>query len=171
LSNKLNKLKAVYWVYIAIVCAYLIYGYVTGSGLYALLIDQQLRWFGKAQVEVAIFVPFIVLLLPILPVASYVRKKEISERLDDPKVAAAMAAGLRGPAAGPEKQSYLDLDRRLRRCSFPDIAGRLFLYDSHGCKRPEAADISYGFGRELRLARRRSKVYRDIRGSSAGFRL
>src|SRR5215471_5380392 len=49
LSKKLNQLKAIYWVYLTIVGAYLIYGYVTKSGLYALLIDAQLKWFGKAQ--------------------------------------------------------------------------------------------------------------------------
>jgi hypothetical protein len=106
LSNKLNKLKAIYWVYIAIVGSYLIYGYATGSGLYALLIDQQLKWFGKAQVEVAIFVPFIVLLLPIVPVASYVRKKEMQQRLDYPNAEEAILAGVRGPALAPEKKSY-----------------------------------------------------------------
>jgi hypothetical protein len=106
MSKKLNQLKAIYWTYLAIAGGYLIYGYVTKSGLYALLIDAQLRWFGKAQVEVAIFVPFIVLLLPVAPLASYVRKKERSEQLRDPNAAAAIAAGLTGPAASPEKRSY-----------------------------------------------------------------
>jgi hypothetical protein len=106
LNNKLNRLKAVYWVYIAIAGGYLIYGYLTGSGLYALLIDQQLKWFGKARVELAVFVPFIVLLLPVLPLATYIRKREMLGRLDDPRAAGAMAAGFRGPALGPEKASY-----------------------------------------------------------------
>ena len=78
MSKKLNQLKAIYWVYLTIVGAYLIYGYVTKSGLYALLIDAQLKWFGKAQVEVAIFVPFIVLLLPVAPLASSEKKRRVT---------------------------------------------------------------------------------------------
>jgi hypothetical protein len=105
-SNKVNKLKAIFWVYLAIISAYLIYGYITGSGLYALVIDQQLKWFGKARTDIAFFVPFIVLLVPVLPLASYIRKKEMLERLDDPRAAAAIAARVRGPVLGPEKGSY-----------------------------------------------------------------
>jgi len=104
--NRLNQLKAVYWIYFAIVAGYIFYGYITKSGLYALVIDQQLKMFGKAQVEVAIFVPLIVLLLPIVPLASYVRKKEREQRLQDPKSAAAVAAGVPGPAAAPETRFY-----------------------------------------------------------------
>jgi hypothetical protein len=105
-SNKLNQLKAVYWIYLAIVGSYIFYGYLTKTGLYGFLIDEQLKLFGKAQVSVAVFLPLIVLLLPVAPLASYVRKKEMSERLNDPRTAAAIAAGLRVPAAAPEKRSY-----------------------------------------------------------------
>jgi len=99
-------LKIVYWTYTAIVGAYIFYGYVTKTGLFALLIDMQLRWFGKAQEQVSVFVPFIILMLPVAPLASYVRKKERSKQLEDPNAAAAIAAGLAGPAVNPEKSSY-----------------------------------------------------------------
>jgi len=105
-SNKLNQLKAIYWVYFAIAGGYIIYGYAAKTGLYALVIDEQLKLFGKAEVNVAIFVPLIVLMLPVVPLATYVRKKERSEPLRDPNAAAAIAGGLRGPAAAPEKRSY-----------------------------------------------------------------
>ena len=106
MNNRLNQLKVIYWVYFAIVAGYIFYGYATKSGLYALVIDQQLKMFGKAQVEVAVFVPLIVLLLPVVPLASYVRKKEREERLRDPRSAAAIAAGVPGPAAAPETRFY-----------------------------------------------------------------
>jgi len=41
-SKKLSQLKAIYWVYFAIAAGYIIYGYVTKTGLYALVIDEQL---------------------------------------------------------------------------------------------------------------------------------
>jgi hypothetical protein len=106
LSNKITQLKTIYWVYIAIVGGYILYGYLMKTGLYALLIDVQLKWFGKAQAEIAVFVPFIVLMLPVAPLTSYIRKKERSEQLRDPRTAAAIAAGLSGPAVNPEKPSY-----------------------------------------------------------------
>jgi hypothetical protein len=105
-SNKLNRLKAIYWIYVAIAGGYIFYGYATKSGLYAFLIDQQLKFFGKAEVAVAIFVPLIVLMLPVAPVASYVREKERSEQLTGHGASAAVAAGLAGLAAAPEKRSY-----------------------------------------------------------------
>ncbi|MGH9821802.1 MAG: hypothetical protein ACREDR_00865 [Blastocatellia bacterium] len=106
MSKKLTQLKAVYWVYIAILGGYILYSYATKSGLYALLIDEQLKLFGKAEVELAIFIPFIVLMLPVAGLASYVRRQERLEQLRDPKTAAALAAGLRGPAVKPEKPAY-----------------------------------------------------------------
>jgi len=106
MSNKLSQLKAIYWIYFAIAAAYIIYGYVTKTGLYALMIDQQLKLFGKAEVGVAIFLPLIALMLPVVPLASYVRKRETSELSFDPNGRAAIAARLIGPAAAPEKRSY-----------------------------------------------------------------
>jgi hypothetical protein len=106
LSNKVKQLKIIYWTYTAIVGAFIFYGYIMKTGLYALLIDAQLKWFGKAQVEIAVFVPFIVLMLPVAPLASFVRKKERLEQLRDPNASGAIAAGLSGPAVNPEKPSY-----------------------------------------------------------------
>jgi hypothetical protein len=106
LSKKLQQLKIIYWVYTAIVGAYIFYGYILKTGLYALLIDAQLKWFGKAQVEIAVFVPFIVLMLPVAPLASHVRRREKAEQLRDPKTAGAIDALLSGPAVNPEKPSY-----------------------------------------------------------------
>jgi len=106
MSNKLNRLKAIYWIYFAITGCYIIYCYVTKTGLYALMIDEQLRLFGKAEVNIAIFLPLIMLMLPVVPLASYVRKKERLERLQDTNSSAAIEAGLTGPAAVPEKRSY-----------------------------------------------------------------
>jgi hypothetical protein len=106
LSKRIQQLKIIYWVYTAIVSASVFYGYITKTGLYALLIDAQLKWFGKAEVEIAVFVPFIVLMLPVAPLASYVRKRERSEQLRDPSTSAAITAGLSGPAVNPEKPSY-----------------------------------------------------------------
>jgi hypothetical protein len=75
-SDKIKQLKVIYWVYLTIVGGYLVYGYAAKTGLYALLIDEQLKMFGKADGEIAMLIPFVVLLLPIAPVAQYVRKQE-----------------------------------------------------------------------------------------------
>ena len=106
MSNKVKQLKTIYWTYTAIIGGFIFYGYIMKTGLYALLIDAQLKWFGKAQVEIAVFVPFILLMLPVAPLASYVRRRERSEQLRDPNTAAAIAAELSGPAVNPEKRSY-----------------------------------------------------------------
>jgi hypothetical protein len=86
--NKTTQLKILFWVYLAIVGGYLIYGYITKTGLYALLIDEQLKRFGQADTRIALFVPLIALLLPMAPVAKYIRTKEVEARMD--------AAGIQG---------------------------------------------------------------------------
>jgi hypothetical protein len=106
MSKRLNQLKAIYWIYFVIAGSYVFYSYAVKGGLYAVVIDEQLKLFGKADINVAIFLPLIVLMLPVVPLASYVRKRERSELLRDPSAAAAIAAGLTGPAAAPEKRSY-----------------------------------------------------------------
>jgi hypothetical protein len=103
LTNKVNQLKAIYWTYVIIVGGYLLYGYATKTGLYGWLIDEQLKRFGKAYSEAAIMIPLIVLLLPVVPLASYVRKRERAERLQGPDPA---MARLNGPAPNPETRSY-----------------------------------------------------------------
>jgi hypothetical protein len=103
LSNKVNQLKAIYWTYVIIVGGYVLYGYATKTGLYAWMIDEQLKRFGKAYTEVAVLIPLIVLLAPIAPLANYVRKRERAGQLQRPD---GPTPGLTGPAANPESRSY-----------------------------------------------------------------
>jgi hypothetical protein len=100
-SNKIKQLKVIYWVYLTIVGGYIFYGYAAKTGLYALLIDQQLKMFGKADGQIALLIPFVVLLLPVAPVAQYVRKQK--------RLARSQGGGVHGGtnslAANPEKPS------------------------------------------------------------------
>jgi hypothetical protein len=81
MSDKTRQLKIVCIAYMVIIGGYVLYGAVAKTGLYALLIDEQLKRFGKADDRIAIWIPFIVLLLPIAPLAEYVRKKERLARI------------------------------------------------------------------------------------------
>ena len=104
MNDKTKTLKVIFWAYLTIVGGYVLYGYIAKTGLYALLIDEQLKRFGKADANVAVIVPFIVLMLPIAPLARYVRAKDQKRRLQNVGPAA-YAKGLTGPAADPEKRS------------------------------------------------------------------
>ena len=80
-SDKTKQLKMISIAYMVIVGGYILYGFIFKTGLYALMVDEQLKRFGRADDRLAVFIPFIILLLPVAPLTQYVRRQERLARL------------------------------------------------------------------------------------------
>jgi hypothetical protein len=59
-----SVLKVVIWLYVAAVCAYVLYGWYSYTGLFRLAAEWQLEHYGSYSVKLSLIVPLLILLIP-----------------------------------------------------------------------------------------------------------